>query len=172
MYEEVAPKRRGAFRDIFLTVIFGFLLLSLPNWGSLLQSLFRFPYLLGLYEFFVIASITLLIFRYLRNYGVEYKYSLIDDALIIRVGMGAREQIVVQAFITSASELIPYSESAEVMRANRWNERKISYGVSDKKQAYLFTFPPNQGNSALIFQPSEKFVAILKQKLLDKRSEM
>ena len=32
MYEEFAPARKGAFRDGFLIVVAGFVLLSLPSW--------------------------------------------------------------------------------------------------------------------------------------------
>lgn len=169
MFEEVAPKRTGAFRDVFLIIICGFALLSLPNWVS---ALFAFPYVKAIYEFLVFLGIGLLIFRFLRSYGTEYKYSLVDSVLTIRSKIGARETIVAQIYLSAESELIPLSEANELIRKNQWKKRRITFGVADKKMAYLLTFPIQNGNSALIFQPSDKFVKILKQLPLDKQEKM
>ena len=43
MYEEIAPRRKGAFRSVFLTVLVGFVALSLPNWLSAYETFFRWP---------------------------------------------------------------------------------------------------------------------------------
>lgn len=164
MFEEVAPKRTGAFRDVFLIILCGLILLSLPNWIPLL---FGFPFVEAIYEFFVFLGIVLLISRFLRSYGTEYKYALVDSVFIIRSKVGARETVVAEVNLTKDSKLIPLKDSADLKE-----KRRISYGVSDEKTAYLLTFPMQNGKSALIFQPSDKFVEILQQLLLDKSEKM
>ncbi len=165
MFEEVAPKRTGAFRDVFLIILCGFVLLSLPNW---IPVLFGLPLVKAVYEFLVFLGIVLLIFRFLRSYGTEYKYALVDSVFMIRSKVGARETIVAEINLTAESALIPLKDSEGLLRENKYNKRKISYGVSDEKTAYLLTFPMQNGKSALIFQPSDKFVEILQQLPLDK----
>lgn len=165
MYEELAPKRSGAFRNVFLIVLCGFIFLSLPGW---IPSLFDFPYGKAIYEFLVILFVVLLIFRFVRSYGTEYKYALMDSVLVIRTKSGNKETVVLEATLTKDSQLIPYPDAKQAGKT----EKVFSYGVSDKSTAYFLTFPMQNGKSAVIFQPSQKFVEILQQLLLDKREKM
>ncbi len=169
MFEEIAPKRSGVFRNILLIIVSGFVLLSLPSW---IPGLFAIPYVTAIYELLVFFVIGLLILRFLRGYAVEYKYSLVGSTLLIRSKIGSKETILAEISLNEAATLVPLPEAADLIRQNRWDVRRISYGVSDKKAAYLLTFPSQNGHSALIFQPSQKFVEILKQKLLDKSEKM
>lgn len=169
MYEETAPRRTGVFRDVFLIVLGGFVLLSLPNW---IPVIFGFPYVKAIYEFLVFVAIGLLIFRFLRFYGTEYKYELKDSVLVIRSVAGKRETVIGEFRLNETCKLIPLKEGETFLRENQLRPGKISYGVSDRKTAYLLIFPMQNGKKALIFQPSQKFVAILKQKVLDKPEKM
>ncbi|MBO5248373.1 MAG: hypothetical protein J6B54_03635 [Clostridia bacterium] len=169
MFEEVAPKRKNAFRVVFLILLCGFILLSLPNW---LSGLFALPYLKAVYEFLVFLGIALLIFRFLRFYGTEYKYSLADSVLVIRSRVGSRETVLAEIPLTGETRLVSFSQAAEVLRENRTLPRPVFYGVSDKKRAYLLTFPLQAGVYGVIFQPSDKFVEILQQLLLDKSEKI
>lgn len=172
MFEETSQKRNGAFRDVLIIIVFGFVLLSLPNWLGEFGTVFDYPYVQAVYEFFVFLGISLLIFCFLRMHTVVYKYLIGDDNLVIRSKIGARETVVAEVHLSGACTLIPLAESGALIRERKWKERRISYGVMDRKTAYILTFPINNGDSALIFQPSPKFVEILKQILLDKRNEM
>ncbi len=165
MYEEIAPKRVGAFRNVFLIVLCGFVFLSLPGW---IPKLFDFPYVKAIYEFFVLLSVGLLILRFLHSYGTEYKYILVDSVFMIRTKSGAKETVVLEATLTRDSELIPYLDAKQAGKT----VKVFSYGVSEKNTAYLLTFPMQNGKSAVIFQPSHKFVEILQQLLLDKGEKM
>lgn len=169
MYEEIAPRRTGVFRDVFLIVLSGFIMLSLPNW---IPVLFEVPYLKAIYEFLVFIAIGLLIFRFLRSYGTEYKYTLVDSVLVIRSVVGKRETVIGEFRLNGSCRLIPAKEGETFLRENQIRPGKISYGVSDRKSAYLLIFPMQNGKNALIFQPSQKFVEILKQKVLDKPEKM
>lgn len=172
MFEETAPKRTGAFRSVLLIVVSGFVLLSLPDWVESLPTPFDLPYATAIYELMVFLAVGLMIYRFMRAYAVEYQYSLADAVLTVRSKSGARITVVAEIPLTGTSELMPLEDGEELIRNNRWKKREISFGVTNKKEAFLLTFPPKNGISALIFQPSEKFVEILKQKLLDKRNEM
>jgi hypothetical protein len=169
MFEELAPKRTGAFRDVFLIIVGGFVLLSLPNW---LPALFDFPYVKAVYEFLVLVGIGLLIFRFLRSYTTEYRYVLVDDVFSVIGKVGARETVYLRVSLTSESTLTKLSESSSVMESMGMNPREITYGVSKKNAAFLLTYPLQNGKQGVIFQPSEQFVEILQQLLLDKREKM
>ncbi len=169
MFEEVAPKRTGVFRDVVLIILCGFVLLSLPNW---IPFLFGFPFVKAGYDFLVFFGVGLLIFRFLRSHGTEYQYVLADSVLTVRSTVGGRETVVAEIHLTGESSLIPLKDSADIFPLKGNDVRKISYGVSDKKTAYLLTFPMQNGKSALIFQPSDQFVEILQQLLLDKSEKM
>lgn len=172
MFEEVAPRPTGSFRSVLTIIGFGFVFLSLPDWLKNITDFFQIPYVSAVYELLVFAGIGLLIFRFLRRYATEYKYVLTNTSLVIVSKMGARETIAAEATLSKMSRLIPFQNSVEYLREKKLSARKISYGVSDKKRAYLLIHPRNNGNSALIFQPSEEFVELLKQKGLDKPEEM
>ncbi len=169
MFEEVAPKRTGAFRDVFLIVVSGFVLLSFPNW---LPVLFDFPYWKAVYEFMVLVGVGILIFRFLRSYATEYRYVLVDDVFTVIGKTGARETVLVRANLTSESALIKITDAKKNLEDWGLAPRRISYGVSKKNSAYLLTFPLQSGKKGLIFQPSEQFVEILQQLLLDKQEKM
>ena len=169
MFEEIAPKRTGAFRDVFLIILCGLIFLSLPSW---IPALFGFPFVKAIYEFCVFLGIVLLIYRYMRSYGTEYKYALVDSVFLIRSKVGAKESVLVEVNLTKDSALIPLKDSADLLREKGYRKGKISYGVSEEKTAYVLTFPLQNGKSALIFQPSEQFVEILQQLLLDKSEKM
>lgn len=172
MLQEVAPKRRGAFFAVFLIILFGFVILSLPEWVAKYDTPFDLPYVTSLYQLLVFVFVALLILWFLRRYAMIYQYALADGVLTVREKSGAKETVVFYATVTADSKVLPYADGAEELCKNGWKESRISFGVSDKKNAYLVTFPANQGNSALIFQPSDEFVKKLQQLVLDKRVEM
>ncbi len=169
MFEEIAPRRTGAFRDVFLIILCGLTLLSLPNW---IPTLFGVPFVKAIYEFFVFFGIVLLIYRYMRSYGTEYKYVLIDSLFTVRSKVGSKETVLIEVNLTKDSVLLPLKESSDLLREKGYNKGRISYGVSDDKTAYLLTFSFQNGKSALIFQPTDQFVEILQQLLLDKSEKM
>lgn len=171
MYEEFAPARKGAFRDGFLIVVAGFVLLSLPNWlGD--EGLFGFPYVKAIYELLILGGICFLVLFFTRRYAVQWKYSLVGTVLRIRSRSGGRENTVFEHSLGETTKLIPVSEASDLLWEHKKNIRSYCYGVSDLSSAYVLTFPPKEGNFFLIFQPSDKFVELLKQKGLDKSSEM
>ena len=169
MFEEIAPKRTGAFRDVFLIVVSGFVLLSLPNW---VPALFNFAYVKAIYEFLVLVGIGSLIFRFLRSYATEYRYVLLDDVLSVVGKIGARETVCLNINLTAESTLTKLSESRQVIESMGINSHRISYGVSEKNSAYFLASPSQNGKNGLIFQPSSQFVEILQQLILDKREKM
>lgn len=172
MYEELAPRRNGAFRDVFLVVLVGFVILSLPDWLEPYNTVLDLPYATAIYEFFVFFAMGLGVYSLIRLYSAEYKYTLVDSTLTVVEKIGARETVVAQLTVTGESRLIPLTEAGEYIKENNIKPRKISYGVSDKNRAYLITFPMKNGKNAMIFQPSVKFVEILQQIALDKQGEM
>ena len=172
MFEEIAPRRNGAFLYVFLTVVFGFVALSLPNWLEPYATPFDLPYAIAIYEFLIFAAMAMSILRVIRSFSVEYKYILLDATLTIKEKVGSRETSVQQVTITAKTELVPFSQGEALLRPYKHRLRRICYGVSDKKSAYLITFPKMEGDSVLIFQPSPKFVELLQQIALDKRIEM
>ena len=169
MFEEIAPKRRGAFRDVFLIIVSGFVLLSLPSWFS---SLFQIPYLKAAYELVVLVGIGLFIYCFLRTHATDYRYVLVDDVLTIYGKSGARESVLIRVKLTEGTTLTKLSESKVCLEENGLKARNIAYGVSQKSKAFLLLFPLQNGNQGLIFQPSEQFVEILQQLLLDKREKI
>lgn len=169
MFEEIAPKRTGAFRDVFLIVVGGFVLLSLPSW---IPALFEIPYLKAVYEFLVLLAVALFIFRFLRSYATEYRYVLADSVLTVYGKIGARETVLAEVHLTGEAVLIPLSEGKTIPGKQSEKPYRYSYGVSDKKSAYLLSFPMQNGKNALIFQPSAKFVEILQQLILDKSDKI
>ncbi len=160
MYEEVAPKPTGAFWNILLIVGGGFLLLSLPN---VLPVLFAFPYVKAIYDFAVLLVLCLFVFRLICKYSTDYKYRLEESVLIVSGKIGAKETVYAEISMESAVYLRRLSEvdAAELKSYGRLH--RISYGVSDKKSAYLLLYPMQKGHSALIFQPSDEFVKLLQQ---------
>lgn len=169
MFEETAPKRSGAFRDVFLIIVGGFILLSFPSW---IPALFGFPYVKAIYEFLVILAVAIIIFRFLKSYGTEYRYVLLDSVLTVYGKTGARETVLAEVRLTEDSRLIPLSEAKESLKKQPEKISRISYGVSDKKSAFLLSFPLQNGKNALIFQPSPQFVEILQQLILDKSGKI
>ncbi len=169
MFEEIAPKRPGAFRSVFFVVLCGFLALSLPGW---LPALFDYPYVKAVYEFLVFLGIGLLIFFFLRSYATEYKYTLMDSVFVIRSKIGGREAVVAEQSLTEETRLIPLSQASELIEERNLRKNRISFGVSDEKSAYLLLTPSQEGDFAVIFQPSDKFVEILKQLVLDKSEKI
>ncbi len=169
MFEEIAPKKTGAFRDVFLIIVCGFVLLSLPSW---IPGLFNFPYVKAVYEFLVLVGIGLFIFRFLRSYATEYRYVLVDDILTVYGKSGAREMELVRVTLTNQSSLTLWSACSDDIKKEIGSVRKNSFGVSSLASSYLLTFPMQNGRNGLIFQPSEQFVEILQQLLLDKREKM
>jgi hypothetical protein len=172
MIEELAPRRGGAFRAVFLIVFAGFVVLSLPEWISQYETVFDLPYVTSLYQLLVFVFVAVLILWFLRRYAVAYQYVLADGSLSVKEKNGARETVVFCATLSADSQVIPCAEGETLIREHGWKKYRISFGVSDSKKAFLVTFPANQGNSALIFQPSDEFVKVLQQKVLDKRAEI
>ena len=172
MLEECSPRRKGAFCAVVFIVFAGFLILSLPEWIAKYDTVFDLPYVTSVYQLSVFVFITLMVLWFLRRYAVTYQYVLADGVLSVKEKNGGRETVVFRAALTADSKVIPYADGGDVIRKNGRKEYRISYGVSDHKKAYLVTFPENAENSALIFQPSDKFVKLLQQIALDKRAEM
>ena len=169
MYEEIAPRRSGAFRDVFLLIVFGFLLLSLPSWLEKVAWLPSVPLLLPIYEFSVILFMSLLIVRLIRKYAVEYTYHLREDLFFVCVKSAKRMDTVFEIRMTSEMVFLPYFEGGkELIEARNRNVRKISLGVADLHKAYVVSASGNPSAECIVFQPSEKFVEILLQKPLDK----
>lgn len=172
MYEEIAPRRNGAFRAVFLVIVLGFVLLSLPDWVAPYNTPFDLPYAVAVYELLLFVGMAVCVLRLVRRYSAEYKYTLVDATLTVKEKLGARETVVEQITVSGNSQLVPLAQAGEILEQCQIRPSKITYGVSDKNAAYVITFPPKNGKTALIFQPSAKFVEILQQIALDKRREM
>lgn len=172
MYEEIAPRRRGAFRSVFLTVLVGFVALSLPNWLSSFETVFQLPYAAGLYQLAVFLLITLLVLRFLRRYSVEYRYKIVDTVVTVTEKVGARQNIVFQGTLSAESRVLPLRDGKKILEEKGLRLSRVGYGISDPGKATLVTFPTNPSASVAVFQVSEQFVEIMSQKVLDKRSEI
>jgi len=172
MYEEIAPRRGGAFRSVFLIVTAGFVILSLPEWLSAYDTFFKLPYVTGVYQLLVFLVIALLIFRFLRRYSVEYTYSLVDTSVTVTEKLGARKTVVMQATLSGDSQILSSEEGKRLLREKGVRLSRVSYGVSDYRTSKTVTFPSNTASSVAVLQISDKFVEIMSQKILDKRREM
>jgi len=168
MYEEIAPRRTGAFWSVFLIIIFGFILLSLPSWLEGFLPIFDLPFVKAIFEFLVFFSVCLLVLKFLRTYAVETRYVLSDAVLTVYEKTGKREIVSAEIDLSGSTELIPYPEAKTILRERGIKETGIVFGVADKKEAYVLFYPEKNGKNTLIFQPSAKFVEILKQLGLDK----
>ena len=163
MYEEAAPRKNGAFRDIFLIVLSAFLLLSLPNWIP-----FTIPMMKAVYEFLVFAAAAIAIFCFLKKYAVEYRYCLLGATLYIKGKTGARESVFLAVPLESVTHFSPLKDARASLKAIGWKIGRVSMGVSDRNDAYLLTYVENGMEKAVVFQPSNKFVELLQQIPLDK----
>ena len=116
MYEEVAPRRKGSFWAVFLIVVIGFTLFSLPDWLETFVSPFDFPYFTVIYEFTVFVIMGILIFLFIRRYSVDCKYSVMGPVLTVKEKTGAREIMVFQTTLTADSVLLPMKEGEKFLQ--------------------------------------------------------
>lgn len=169
MYDEVAPRRKGAFWQVLLIVTVGFILLSLPQWlSSFFSSL---PYSRIIYEFAVFALGAVAVLSLMRRYSVEYHYVLISSQFLIKAKTGTKESILANLEVDRMISLSRLPEASSDLTRLHLRPRKISVGVSRPDQAYLLLYRVNDQTEGLIFQPSEEFVKLLQQKILDISSE-
>ncbi len=160
MYEEIAPKQSGVIWNILLIVGGGFLLLSLPN---IVPAPFAFPYVKAVYDFAVLCCLCFFVFRFIRRYSTEYKYRLDGHILTISGKIGAKETVYAELSLDGSVALKELWQMSTEEQKKYGNLKRISYGVSDKKKAYLLVHPMQNGDSAFVFQPSDEFVKVLQQ---------
>lgn len=168
MFDEIAPRRKGAFFSIFFIVVSAFLLLSLPHWISPYTDFFRLPFALTGFELCVFLLLTFCVHRFLRTYSAQYKYSLLYNSVSVVRRIGSRSETLVCVALGDDFLFVPYADRKSLSCEIPKIPRKHRYGISELKKSYILVGRQGNEEFAMIFQPSEKFVEILLQKRLDK----
>lgn len=152
MYQENAPKGRGAFLPILGMITAGFLLLCLPHWIGWTQFVW-------VYELFILCGTVAGIYWLIRRRVCEYSYLIVGDEVVIRGRLGSRETIVAQCSGRDVVSFTPWSPQ----QASSVRLRGRSFGVFDKKQAWLLIYRDGEEQKGVLFQPSRRFVELLQQ---------
>ncbi len=153
MYEEKGPKEKKIFLFVLGLITLAFVLLSFPHWIGWTSFLW-------IYETAVLGALTVALYLLIRYLACEYSYILIDDEVVI---VGKKRNAGAVFLASCKTRDIVCFEPYVANRDYGVSFKGHSFGVADRKRAYVLVYKSENGNKGCLFQPSEKFVKLLKQ---------
>ena len=159
--EEKSPRKNRAplflIGSVVLCVILFLLSPLLPE----------FPFLRLAYQVFLICGLGWAIYTYAGEKVYCYRVGVAGFELFLSQRKFSGEDPVPLLRIPSDAILavVPCSDLGCV-------PRRFRYGVTDRRKAQLLTYREDETEKALLFQPSDEFVKILQQIVLDNKEKM
>ena len=160
MYKELCKRNKPKFLDISIIFFICFGLLYGFNW-ILYKTLKGSSYA----DFFTIIFMAYLIYFIIRRYIMAYKYMIIEDELIIRRIIGAKEKVLVDININQIEQIKEEKTSrikkSSIKRSTFWNNCK-------NKSVLIITYIEDGNKNEFEFQPSDKMMTIISKRMTKK----
>lgn len=166
MYKESPKKNVKSLLLPAAAFVLGVLLLAV-------LSILNIKSFAWLYELFIIAIIISAIYLFFKNYIYVYHYILAENKFAINLTLAKRESTLCVIDIKDIIVVIK-SEYAEKYFTQYEIKKKQKYynSYNFDNNFTVFYKGENNQNFALVFQPSDKFFAILNEKMLDNKGNL
>ena len=160
MYKEVVKRQGNTGIISILLVVFIFVFMSI------LDTLFaRFKYLI-IGDLIMLLLFIILGYIVLQYFVAYFEYTLADTDLIFSKIIGRRETVVLHVNMQNVLMIAPLSSSViEKYKTTRTYDVSIAFSGNKK---YCMIVENHGKLCKLIFEPSKKFIQILKDNLPDK----